>query len=365
MSGERLLLLTPDFPPAHGGIQVLMHGIAAHVRAHEPVVVTLGGRTARRFDRAGTLAVRRVPSGRRLHRASVAALNARGLAAALRARPAAVLSGHVVAAPAALAARRLTGAPVVQYVHADEFRARPALTARAVQRADATIAVSRYTAELAVAAGAAPERVRLIHPGVDLPAGARGERAARPTILTVARLAAEHKGHDVVLRALPAIRARVPEIEWVVVGEGPLRPRLEALAAELGVTDAVRFLGPLPRAERDAWLDRAHAFVMPSRVPAGGVGGEGFGIVYLEAGAHGLPVVAGDRGGALDAVEHERSGLLVDAGDPEAVAGAVVRVLADEALARRLGEGGRARAARQAWPEVAARVEDVLEGLRA
>jgi phosphatidyl-myo-inositol dimannoside synthase len=155
----------------------------------------------------------------------------------------------------------------------------------------------------------------------------------------------------------------VPGVEWVIVGDGPLRPALEALAAELGVGDAVRFLGARPRAERDAWLDRAHAFVMPSRVPPGGVGGEGFGIVYLEAGAHGLPVIAGDRGGATDAVEDGKTGLLVDATDPAAVAGAAIRMLTDGELARRLGEGGAARAALHSWPRVAAAVEDVVAEL--
>jgi phosphatidylinositol alpha-1,6-mannosyltransferase len=359
-----LLMVTPDFPPAHGGIQVLMHRLAEHLREHDPCVVTLGDRGSRRFDRASGLRVRRVPAGGRLHRASVGMLNARGVAEALRARPAAVLCGHVVAAPAALLAGRLTGAPVVQYVHADEFRARPALSARAVRGADATVAVSRYTRGLALAAGAPADRLHLIHPGVDLPEGRGAERARRPTLLTVARLT-EHKGHDVVLAALPAVRRRVPDIEWIVVGDGPRREALERLARDHGVADAVRFTGAVAPAERDRWLDRAHAFVMPSRVPDGGVGGEGFGIAFVEAGAHGLPVLAGDRGGACDAVRDGETGLLVDAADPAAVARGLIALLTDAPLAARLGAGGAARARELAWPRVAAAVEDVLRGLRA
>jgi phosphatidylinositol alpha-1,6-mannosyltransferase len=359
-----LLMVTPDFPPAHGGIQVLMHRLAAHLREHEPRIVTLGDRAGRRFDRASGMHVRRVPAGPRWHRASVGMLNARGVAEALRARPAVVLCGHVSAAPAAMLAGRLTGAPVVMYVHADEFRARPALTARAVRRADATVAVSRYTRGLALDAGADAQRVHLIHPGVDLPEGRRGARAERPTLLTVARLT-EHKGHDVVLAALPAVLSRVPDAEWVVVGDGPRRAALERLAHEHGVAGAVRFAGAVDAAERDRWLDRAHAFVMPSRVPAGGVGGEGFGIAFVEAGAHGLPVLAGDRGGARDAVRDGETGLLVDAGDPDAVARGLIALLTDAPLAARLGAGGAARARELAWPRVAAAVEDVLRGLRA
>ena len=139
---------------------------------------------------------------------------------------------------------------------------------------------------------------------------------------------------------------------------------LEALAAQLGVAHAVRFLGAVDAAERDTWLDRAHAFVMPSRIP-GGRGGEGFGIAFVEAGAHGLPVLAGDRGGAVDAVRHGETGLLVDATDPAAVGEGLVALLTDRALARRLGAAGAERAGELAWPRVAAAVEDVLREVRA
>jgi phosphatidylinositol alpha-1,6-mannosyltransferase len=146
----------------------------------------------------------------------------------------------------------------------------------------------------------------------------------------------------------------------VVVGDGDRRRALEALAAELGVADAVRFAGSVSEAERDAWLGRAHVFAMPSRVPEDGVGGEGFGIAYLEAAARGLPAVAGDRGGAVDAVVDGETGLLVDATDPGAVAEALVTLLTDAPLRERLGAAARARAEEHAWPRVAHRVERVL-----
>ncbi len=162
------------------------------------------------------------------------------------------------------------------------------------------------------------------------------------------------------LEALPAIRARVPGVRWVVVGDGPLRAELEARAARLGIRDIVTFAGAVSDAERDAWLDRAHVFAMPSRLPPGGAGGEGFGIVYLEAGAHGLPVVAGAAAGAVDAVLDGETGLLVAPNDPAAVAGAIADLLLDRDRARRLGEAGARRAAQLSWPRMVARVEDVL-----
>ena len=121
----------------------------------------------------------------------------------------------------------------------------------------------------------------------------------------------------------------MPDVTWTVVGEGSLRPRLEALAAQYGVEAQVRFLGDLSDEERDRWYRSAHVFVMPSRLPPEG-GGEGFGIVYLEAAAHGLPVVAGNVAGARDAVVDGETGLLVDPTDHLEVAAA-----ADAPAARR------------------------------
>jgi phosphatidylinositol alpha-1,6-mannosyltransferase len=115
--------------------------------------------------------------------------------------------------------------------------------------------------------------------------------------------------------------------------------------------------------ERDAWLERAHLFAMPSRVPGGGLGGEGFGIVYLEASWRGLPVVAGNVGGAVDAVVDGETGLLVDANDPVDVADAVTRLLVDQQLSHKLGEQGATRAREFAWPIITRRVEDLLLSL--
>ncbi len=99
---------------------------------------------------------------------------------------------------------------------------------------------------------------------------------------------------------------------------------------------------------------------MPSRLPAGGFAGEGFGIVYLEAGVFAKPVVAGNVGGALDAVIDGETGLLVDPDDPLAVAQAITTLLSDRQLAQRLGAGGAARAREFSWPLIVDRVEGAL-----
>jgi phosphatidylinositol alpha-1,6-mannosyltransferase len=126
-----------------------------------------------------------------------------------------------------------------------------------------------------------------------------------------------------------------------------------------GLGGRVRLLGEADDAERDQWLDRARVFAMPSRLAANG-GGEGFGIVYLEAGAHGLPVVAGDVAGARDAVINGVTGLLVDPTDHIAVADALTRLLLDHSLAESLGHAGELQARSLGWPSVAQKVEDLL-----
>jgi phosphatidylinositol alpha-1,6-mannosyltransferase len=184
--------------------------------------------------------------------------------------------------------------------------------------------------------------------------------------LTVARLQDRYKGHDVLIRALASVRAKVPGVEWIVIGDGPLRPGLELLARSCGVADSVRFLGAVSDEQREQWLRRADLLAMPSRLPGAGLAGEGFGIVYLEAGAYRKPVVAGNVAGAVDAVTDGENGLLVDPTDPLAVAGAIARLLLDPELARRLGGAGALRAQSLAWPVIAERVEAVLlEALRA
>jgi len=179
-------------------------------------------------------------------------------------------------------------------------------------------------------------------------------------MLTIARLEDRYKGHDLLVQSLGSIRERVPGVEWVVIGEGPLRPELEELARARGVADCIRFRGSVSDAERDSWLRRADVLAMPSRLPGGRLAGEGFGIVYLEAGAYGKPVVAGNVGGAIDAVSDGETGLLVDPTDAGAVGDAIVRLLLDPALARRLGAAGAERARRYAWPVIVERVQAVL-----
>jgi phosphatidyl-myo-inositol dimannoside synthase len=335
----RVLILTPDFAPAHGGIQVLMHRLVSHWQEEMETLV---------------LAPRAFP---RRRRGELLRLNLEAIARAQRYRPDLVLNAHIVLSPAARAIRRTIGAPYVQYVYGMEICDRPRLARSAVRSAAATIVISAYSAAL-VKGWVKDSALHLVYPGVDRLRNS-GARSRRPIIVTVSRLAERYKGHDVMLRALPLVRARVPDAQWLVVGDGPLRPVYERMARVFGVSEMVRFVGDVDDEERDRWLDQAHVFAMPSRLSPNG-GGEGFGIVYLEAGAHRLPVIAGNVGGALDAVVDGVTGLLVDPTDHVAVAGALIELLLDRSRAAALGDAGATRAHEFAWESVAKRVQCVL-----
>lgn len=355
-----VLVLTPDFPPARGGIQALAYQVVNEFTRVDVQVVAIDAPGASEFDERQQFPVRRVGGDWGSRAAAVMALNVWGFLAAARRRPDAILSLHIVAGPAAALARKRLSIPFAQYVYAKEIGARPALASHAMGRADRVIAISNYARTLAMSVGAQASRIALIHPGVSLPS--RVERVAmdRPIILSIARLEDRYKGHDVLMRTMPIIRASVPDVEWVILGDGPLRPALEGLATAVGVDDCVSFLGSVSDGERDHWLARGDVLVMASRMPAQGLAGEGFGIVYLEANAYGMPAVGGNVGGATDAIVDGQTGLLVDPTDPIDLAGAIVRLITDGALARRLGEQGMARAQEFAWPRISAQVEEVL-----
>lgn len=361
MSRLRVLVVTPDYPPSRGGIQTLLGGLVTHADGWETRVLTVARSEARP---APVRAPFRGPAGRLWQRASVAGLNLRAIREGLAWRPDAVVCGHVVTSPGVLVLGELLSVPVVQYVHADELAHRPRLARVALARSTATIAQSQHGAGLARALGADPARVRVISPGVDA-GGATAREAVKarvPTILTVARIAERYKGFDVMLRAMPLVRARIPGARWVLIGDGPLRGELERTARAWGLGEAVRFLGHVSDPELEEWFGRAHVFAMLSRVPADG-GGEGYGLVYLEAGAHGLPCVAGNAGAASEAVIDGETGLLVTATDHAEAAAALIALLDDPDRAAALGAAGHARARSLSWQRMAVTVEALVADL--
>jgi phosphatidylinositol alpha-1,6-mannosyltransferase len=211
--------------------------------------------------------------------------------------------------------------------------------------------ISRFTSEHLSKLGVPAHRTILLYPGVTpenwAPTGKeqlireRFGLAGKRVLLSVSRLI-PRKGQDVVLRALPEVLRRVPEAVYLIVGGGPEEERLRTLARTLGIEQNVRFVGSIPNSEAVDYYHAADVFVMPNRaMPNGDV--EGFGLVFLEANACGLPVIGGRSGGTPDAIAHERSGYLVDPTSAAEVAARLVLLLTDSELRSRLGEQGRER----------------------
>jgi len=255
------------------------------------------------------------------------------LVSILRDRPRRVYCGHINLAPLVQMLCAPFGIPYTAIVHGKEvWEPLPPDKRRALQRADRIWVVSRYSRDLASAANDLdPSRVRQLSCCVD---GAQFHPGPKPphlleryglegatVILTVARLWSGdiYKGVDVTLRALPTIAQAIPTVKYVVIGRGDDRPRLEALATDLGVRDRVVFAGFVADGELPAHYRLADLYSMPSQ--------EGFGIVYLEAMASGVPVIAGDNDGSADPLMDGKLGWRVPHRNPEAVAIACIEAL--------------------------------------
>ena len=370
----RTLLITNDFPPRPGGIQQFVHNLAVRQPVGSVVVYASTWRGAAAFDAEQPFEVvredtsvllptprvaRRAAELARAHGCDTAWFGAAAplglLAAGLRrtagiGRAVALTHGHEVGWAALPGARRLLrriarGTDVMTYL--GEY-----------QRVRLERALHGLTELRRLAPGV---DVDAFHPGVDGGEVLRRHRLGdRRVIVCVSRLV-PRKGQDMLIRALPAVRRRVPGTALLLVSGGPYRRRLERLAAEHGVADDVVFTGSVPWAELPAHYAAGNVYAMPCRTRAGGLDVEGLGIVYLEASACGLPVVGGDSGGAPDAVLDGETGFVVGGRDLGALTDRLVDLLSNPAKAAAMGAAGRAWIERDwRWEAQAARMTDAL-----
>jgi phosphatidyl-myo-inositol dimannoside synthase len=367
----RTLVVTNDFPPRPGGIQAFVANLAQRQPDGELVVYAPAWKGAAEYDAAQPFPVVRHPGSLMLPVPDVLR----------RARDVARAEGcdrvwFGAAAPLGLLARPLGLDRSVASTHGHEVGwallpgARQALR-RIGRDVDVVTYLGAYTRQRLAPAlrGATLER---LPSGVDTEVfrpGCGGDEvrrslglADRPVVVCVSRLV-PRKGQDVLVRALPAVQARVPGAALLLVGGGPDAPRITRLAAETGVADDVVLTGSVPWERLPAHYDAGDVFAMPCRSRRGGLEVEGLGIVYLEASATGLPVVAGRSGGSPDAVQDGRTGRVVDGTDVAQVADAVAGYLEDRELARRTGEAGRAWVQQEwRWDVLAARLRELLAG---
>jgi glycosyltransferase involved in cell wall biosynthesis len=207
----------------------------------------------------------------------------------------------------------------------------------ALRRAKQLIAISRFTAHKAIRAnGLPPRKIRILNNCLDPQLVTGIEASGGETslsLLTVARLPAmgQYKGHDLVIKALPALLRRFPELTYRIVGDGEGRSLLENLAGQLGVTKAVRFYGVVPDEELRRHYTEASVFIMPSRQ-------EGFGFVFLEAMALGTPAIGGNQDATPEVIVHDQTGLLVDPCSVEDIIRATTTLLENRELRDKMGQ---------------------------
>ncbi|MCQ6556922.1 glycosyltransferase family 4 protein [Streptomyces sp. C10-9-1] len=379
---DKTLIVTNDFPPRPGGIQAFLHNMALRLEPGRLVVYAStwkrgreGAEATRAFDEEQPFTVVRdratmlLPTPRVTRRAA-GLLREHGCTS--------VWFG--AAAPLGLMApalRRAGARRIVATTHGHEAGWAQLPVARGLLRrigegTDTLTYLGEYT-RTRIASALTPEaagRMVQLPPGVDektFHPGSGGDEvrarlglADRPVVVCVSRLV-PRKGQDTLIRAMPAVLSAVPDAVLLIVGGGPYDGELHRLAEETGVAGSVRFTGAVPWTELPAHYGAGDVFAMPCRTRRGGLDVEGLGIVYLEASATGLPVVAGDSGGAPDAVLDGETGWVVRGDAPEESAERITALLEDPALRRRMGERGRAWVEeRWRWDLLAERLKELL-----
>lgn len=394
---NRCLVVANTFPPIHGGSAIVYDSLArfggGRVSVLAPKEDYRDGwpiQGWREFDRHAPFKVQRIRLLRTLFLpedastlqravglvADVAIRLAvlRGIGRIVRTEKIAVLCiGELVAGGwLARACRLLFRLKTVIYVHGEEISTRTRYDEggqrrrRAFAAADGIVAVSRFTRDMLVRDFGVPNgKIELVSNGVDLARFvprprpddlvARYRLEGRRVLLTISRLYAR-KGMDRVIESLPVVIQQFPDLVYLIVGEGTYRPILEKLVADHGLGRHVVFAGAVPDHELTDHYSLGDVFIMANReMPDGET--EGFGLVFLEANACGLPVIAGRAGGSVDAVTDQVNGLVVDGDDTDSIAAAVIRMFGDDRLRESLRNAGAEVAQASGWDR---RVEQFL-----
>jgi phosphatidylinositol alpha-1,6-mannosyltransferase len=378
----RVLLVTNDFPPRRGGIQSYLHELVGQLLQsggdYALTVYAPKWKGCDEFDEAA-----RATGYEVVRHPTTLMLPGPGVDARMRrliADSAIETVWFGAAAPLALLAPRARGAGALRVIastHGHEVGwsmlpvARNALR-RIGDGTDVVTYVSRYTRGRFASAFGPHACMEYAPPGVDTdrfapdPA-ARAEMRTRyglgdrPVIVCLSRLV-PRKGQDMLIRALPTIRERVDGAALVIVGGGPYMDTLRRLAGETGMTEHVVFTGGVPGAELPAHHAMADVFAMPCRTRGAGLDVEGLGIVFLEASSTGVPVVAGNSGGAPETVRDGETGRIVDGTDVGQIATAISEILVDPDRAARMGAAGRQWAVDNwQWRKQAQRLAGLLE----
>jgi glycosyltransferase involved in cell wall biosynthesis len=259
---------------------------------------------------------------------------------AIRTRPGIILIGHPHFGPLGWILARISRVPMFTFMYGiDVWSTLPLLRRSALRRSDRAIAISQFTATNAITANAlSPNKLRILgnclDPQFEQPAK-QDTNTTTLSLLTVARIltSEQYKGHEQVIRTMPFLLERFPELIYNIVGDGDGRSQMEDVARQEGVEHAVKFHGSVSDTELKKHYREATLFVMPSRR-------EGFGFVFLEAMAHGLPIVAGDQDATTEVVQDGKTGILVNPLSTYALHAAITRLLTQAEERRQMGLRG-------------------------
>jgi len=354
-SSRRILLVTNDLGPRAGGIETFILGLLRYLDGSELVIYTSAQEGSTEFDSAlaaehGVIVIRDkskvlLPSPR-VTRSVVRTMREYG----------STVVWFGATAPLAWMAptlRRNGAKRIVGLTHGHEVwwaKVFPfSLAMRRMGNAmDAVTYLGDFTrSAISPAMGEHPEYVR-IAPGIDIEHFRPGSGAEirstlgienKRVIMCVGRLV-HRKGQDALIAAMPNIVKRLPEAVLVLVGVGPREKYLRKQVERLGLQSSVIFTGRVQYAQLPQYFQAADLFVMPSRSRLAGLEVEGLGIVYLEASACGIPVIAGKSGGAPDAVLSGETGLLVDGKNPTEISNTIVALLPDRNRLLAMGKAG-------------------------
>ncbi len=356
---KKILFLTIDFPPMGGGMARLSGDVALALKedGYEAIVVAPSSDGDAAHDEYSAFRVHRVKGIVNGHifdhyLRSIVYCFACGLRFCFPRRVSMIITNTwSISGVSAFLIHKITGIPYAVFAHgldvcAPKHDRKASWLMRAVLRdAVYVIAISGFTRQL-VAEIEKKANVVIINPCVDITRFAAGPKAisgpknVKRKIITVARLV-KSKGYDIVLKALPKVIERFPDIEYFIIGDGPEGEHLKALAGELGLSRSVIFTGAIDEAALISYYCLCDLFILTSRELEASGEVEGFGIVFLEAGACAKAVIGSRSGGIPEAVIDGVTGLLVEESDINETAEAIIKLLSDDDLRRRLGDNGK------------------------
>jgi len=333
------LIVTRNFPPDVGGIQMLMGGLSKSLLDHGPVkVFAYSHENSDAFDSNSLMNIERVKGIKlfRKYRKANLVNNFINLNSNIRA----LITDHWKSLEL-IKTNRLKKNRIFCLLHSKEINHEKgsSLNKRLIEstnKADFIIANSNFTKELAINVGIDSKKIHVIFPGIEKPQTLKEnfKQEAKsifgesfPKIITVARLD-KRKGHDKILMVIKNLKLKFPKIKYVSIGFGDEEKNLLNLSKELSLEKDVLFLKNIDNNLKNSLIAESNLFLMPSRIVKKSV--EGFGIVFVEAASYGVGSIGGKDGGASDAISHKKTGLICDGNNLESIYDTIIDYCSNE-----------------------------------